>query len=105
VINFDLPDDASDYVHRIGRTARAGREGRAISFATPDQASNIRNIEKLIRTPLRRSQLPSLPPPRTPPPVQHTQPRVHHEHRSQGHSHNPHNGRPSGGRGRFRRRR
>lgn len=61
VINFDLPDDAEDYVHRIGRTARAGHGGRAISFATPDQASGIRSIERLIRSPLRRSPLPNLP--------------------------------------------
>ena len=66
VINFDLPDDASDYVHRIGRTARAGKEGRAISFATPDQAANIRSIERLIRSSLRRSPLPILPPPQHP---------------------------------------
>lgn len=68
VINFDLPDDASDYVHRIGRTARAGKEGRAISFATPDQAANIRSIERLIRSSLRRSPLPMLPPPTRLPP-------------------------------------
>src|SRR3989338_3640792 len=49
VINFDLPDQAEDYVHRIGRTGRAGREGRAIAFATPDQISDVRNIERLIR--------------------------------------------------------
>ena len=61
VINYDLPDDASDYVHRIGRTGRAGREGRAISFATPSQAGSIRDIEKLIRSPLRRTQHASLP--------------------------------------------
>lgn len=54
VINFDLPDDAADYVHRIGRTGRAGRTGKAISFATPTQAKHIRDIEKLIRTPLKR---------------------------------------------------
>lgn len=64
VINYDLPDDAADYVHRIGRTARAGLEGRAISFATPDQTSSIRSIERFIRSPLRRKSLPSLPPPR-----------------------------------------
>ncbi len=67
VINFDLPDDPSDYVHRIGRTARAGKEGRAISFATPDQVSDIRSIERLIRSSIRRSPLPLLPPPRHPP--------------------------------------
>lgn len=48
VINYDLPDASTDYVHRIGRTARAGKEGRAISFATPGQLKNIREIEGLI---------------------------------------------------------
>jgi len=52
VINFDLPDSSEDYVHRIGRTGRAGHEGRAISFATPDQAQDVRDIERLIRTTL-----------------------------------------------------
>ncbi len=54
VINFDLPDDADDYIHRIGRTGRAGREGKAISFATPDQTADIRNIERLVHSPLKR---------------------------------------------------
>jgi ATP-dependent RNA helicase RhlE len=54
VINFDLPDDSADYVHRIGRTGRAEREGKAISLATPDQTRDIRDIEKLIRSPLKR---------------------------------------------------
>jgi superfamily II DNA/RNA helicase len=49
VINYDLPDDSSDYIHRIGRTARAGKAGRAISFATPIQIANIREIEKIIQ--------------------------------------------------------
>jgi ATP-dependent RNA helicase RhlE len=61
VINYDLPDDPADYVHRIGRTGRAGREGRAISFATPSQASDVRDIEKLIRAPLRRRAHGALP--------------------------------------------
>ena len=61
VINYDLPDDPADYVHRIGRTARAGREGRAISFATPSQAQHIRDIERLIRAPLPRRVHSSLP--------------------------------------------
>jgi len=52
VINYDLPEDSENYVHRIGRTARAGHEGRAISFATPDQGIDVRNIEKLIKTAL-----------------------------------------------------
>ncbi|MFA5946986.1 MAG: DEAD/DEAH box helicase [Patescibacteria group bacterium] len=49
VINYDLPDASEDYVHRIGRTGRAGKEGKAISFATPDQTTDVRSIERLIR--------------------------------------------------------
>ena len=49
VVNYDLPDDSGDYVHRIGRTARAGKEGKAISFATPTQWKEVRNIERLIK--------------------------------------------------------
>jgi len=56
VINYDLPDDTENYVHRIGRTGRAGHKGRAISFATPEQGGDIRNIEKLIKTALPVSE-------------------------------------------------
>ncbi|MBI2607848.1 MAG: DEAD/DEAH box helicase [Candidatus Doudnabacteria bacterium] len=56
VINYDLPATAEDYVHRIGRTGRAGMTGHAISFATPDQRREVRNIERLIRKPLPISQ-------------------------------------------------
>lgn len=49
VINYDLPGQEEDYVHRIGRTARAGAEGHAISFATPEERRHIRTIENLIR--------------------------------------------------------
>ena len=49
VINYDLPDNTQDYVHRIGRTGRAGGEGKAISFAMPDQQRDVRDIEKLVR--------------------------------------------------------
>lgn len=48
VINFDLPDDAEDYVHRIGRTARAGAEGDAISFVCETYAFNLAAIETYI---------------------------------------------------------
>jgi ATP-dependent RNA helicase RhlB len=48
VINFDLPDDAEDYVHRIGRTARAGAAGDAISFACETYAFCLPDIEKYI---------------------------------------------------------
>ena len=49
VINYDLPDNTQDYVHRIGRTGRAGGAGKAISFATPDQQRDVRAIERLVR--------------------------------------------------------
>jgi ATP-dependent RNA helicase RhlE len=61
VINFDLPDQAEDYVHRIGRTGRAGASGVAISFATSDQLRDVRTIERLIRTSLPVTPLPELP--------------------------------------------
>jgi ATP-dependent RNA helicase RhlE len=49
VINYDLPDCAEDYVHRIGRTGRAGKSGHAIAFAAPDQGGDVRQIEKLMQ--------------------------------------------------------
>ncbi|MDD4956793.1 MAG: DEAD/DEAH box helicase [Candidatus Omnitrophica bacterium] len=61
VINYDLPDDSENYVHRIGRTGRAGHEGRAISFATPDQGNDIRSIERLINAQLPVSKHPEVP--------------------------------------------
>jgi ATP-dependent RNA helicase RhlE len=61
VVNYDLPDNPEDYVHRIGRTGRAGSEGRAISFATPDQSSDVRSIERLTRVRLPQTKLPQLP--------------------------------------------
>jgi ATP-dependent RNA helicase RhlE len=58
VINYDLPATADDYVHRIGRTGRAGRPGHAISFATSDQRADVKSIERLIRKTLAVSKLP-----------------------------------------------
>lgn len=49
VINHDLPEVPDSYVHRIGRTARAGREGEAIAFCAPDEADLLRQIEKLMK--------------------------------------------------------
>jgi len=61
VINYDLPDDPENYIHRIGRTGRAGHVGHAISLATPDQGSDVRTIEKLIRTTIPLSDHPAVP--------------------------------------------
>ena len=60
VINYDIPESAEDYVHRIGRTARAGKKGRAITFACPDQHSKIRDIERLTKTALKISTMPGM---------------------------------------------
>ena len=48
VVNFDMPIEAESYVHRIGRTGRAGKTGIAISFCTPDEKEELKAIEKLI---------------------------------------------------------
>src|SRR5581483_10458408 len=48
VINYDLPMDIENYVHRIGRTGRIGRDGVAISFVTPEQGGHLTEIEKTI---------------------------------------------------------
>ncbi|HEX3100090.1 MAG TPA: DEAD/DEAH box helicase [Patescibacteria group bacterium] len=62
VINYDLPDQAEDYVHRIGRTGRASMTGHAISFATHDQRRDVNMIERLIQKQLPVAKLPeSLP--------------------------------------------
>lgn len=52
VYNYDLPTVAEAYVHRIGRTARAGKEGIAIAFCAPDEIKMLRDIEKLTKVPL-----------------------------------------------------
>ncbi len=61
VINYDLPEDAENYVHRIGRTGRAGHPGHAISFATPDQWDDVKKIERMTRKELPVSEHPLLP--------------------------------------------
>jgi ATP-dependent RNA helicase RhlE len=58
VVNFDLPHVPEDYVHRVGRTARASASGRASAFAAPEEADLLRAIEKLTRAPLPRSEVP-----------------------------------------------
>ncbi len=60
VINFDLPNEAENYVHRIGRTGRAGRAGHAISIASPDQRREVTEIEGLINTSIAISTHPEI---------------------------------------------
>jgi ATP-dependent RNA helicase RhlE len=49
VVNYDLPEVPDNYVHRIGRTARAGREGEAIAFCAPDESDLLHQIQKLMK--------------------------------------------------------
>lgn len=58
VINFDLPHSPEDYVHRVGRTARAGATGKASTFITHEDARFVSNIEKVIHRTLPRAQVP-----------------------------------------------
>jgi ATP-dependent RNA helicase RhlE len=59
VVNFDLPHVPEDYVHRIGRTARASASGHASSFVAPEERDLLRDIEKLTRTKLPRAEVPT----------------------------------------------
>ena len=59
VINFDIPYDPEAYVHRVGRTGRAGRHGDAILFVMPRETRMLRLIEKVTRQPIERMDLPS----------------------------------------------
>jgi superfamily II DNA/RNA helicase len=62
VINFDLPRQAEDYVHRIGRTGRAGASGIAISFASPADRMQVDRIERFTRSKLVETVIPGLEP-------------------------------------------
>jgi len=88
VINFDLPNEAEVYVHRIGRTARAGAEGTAISFCASDERDYLRAINALIRTPISvegGGKLPLAAAPKGPRPARNSGPRrQNHQPRRRG---------------------
>ena len=67
VINYEIPHAAEDYVHRIGRTGRAGASGTAISLVSPDEERYLQDIEKLINKEIKRETLPALAKPQRPP--------------------------------------
>ena len=58
VVNFDMPYVPEDYVHRIGRTARAAASGKASSFTGPEEAGLLRDIERFMRKPVPRAEVP-----------------------------------------------
>ena len=57
VINFDVPTVAKDYVHRIGRTGRAGEKGKAISLVSADEFRLLQDIEKLLNQKIERVEI------------------------------------------------
>ncbi|SET79730.1 ATP-dependent RNA helicase DeaD [Oceanobacillus limi] len=59
VYNFDIPQDPESYVHRIGRTGRAGKTGEAISFVTPREIAHLRLIEKVTKSKMKRMTAPT----------------------------------------------
>ena len=60
VINYSLPQDPESYVHRIGRTGRAGKEGTAITFVTPEEYRKLVFIKRVAKTDIRKEQLPQI---------------------------------------------
>jgi ATP-dependent RNA helicase DeaD len=60
VFNFDLPNDAEDYTHRIGRTGRAGRKGRAFTFVSGQEIYKLQSMIRWARLDIRRERIPSL---------------------------------------------
>jgi ATP-dependent RNA helicase RhlE len=57
VVNFDLPNVPEDYVHRIGRTGRAGSEGKAVSLVSADESKQLRDIERLLKRAIPRADV------------------------------------------------
>jgi superfamily II DNA/RNA helicase len=84
VINYEIPSAPEDYVHRIGRTGRAGALGIAISLVSPEEEKYLVEIEKLIKCQIQRAELPSQPKPaerasrETPRPEHHVHIRAQH---------------------------
>jgi len=63
VVNYELPNVPEDYVHRIGRTGRAGATGEAISLVCLDEEEFLRDIERLVKKPIKRITIPGFEPP------------------------------------------
>ncbi|MBI5743904.1 MAG: DEAD/DEAH box helicase [Elusimicrobia bacterium] len=94
VVNYEMPSEDDAYVHRIGRTGRAGQPGRAVTFAMPDQGGDVRSIETLTGIPMTQVTHPEVP----------TEPLWGYNHAAGGRGWNQRSARrPSGGGGHRRR--
>ncbi|AWL13004.1 RNA helicase [Saliniradius amylolyticus] len=106
VVNFELPNVPEDYVHRIGRTGRAGNEGRAVSLLSVDENKQIRDIERLIKRQLPREIIEGFEPdPNAKPEVKEDKPRNNQRRRRPRRGNNAgngNNGNANGGSGRHR---
>ena len=77
VVNFDLPNVPEDYVHRIGRTGRAGASGHAISLVSADEAKQLQDIERLIKSKIEREEIENFEPGHVVPETVSTRPANH----------------------------
>lgn len=59
VVNYDVPREAEDYVHRIGRTARANRDGSAVTFVSPEEIGKLKRIERLLEKDIPKEEIPA----------------------------------------------
>ncbi|MBR6375153.1 MAG: ATP-dependent helicase, partial [Alloprevotella sp.] len=57
ILNYDVPHDAEDYVHRVGRTARAGKQGRAVTLVSPAELPQLHQIEQILEQKIPRNHL------------------------------------------------
>jgi ATP-dependent RNA helicase RhlE len=91
VVNYELPNVPEDYVHRIGRTGRAGLEGEALSLVGPDERDELRAIERMLKRSIEVIQVEGYVPGPAPAhrPQQHQRPQQRHgqQHHGRGHSH------------------
>ncbi|MBK9943757.1 MAG: DEAD/DEAH box helicase [Kouleothrix sp.] len=94
VINYDIPDTADAYIHRIGRTGRAEREGDAFTLITPDDDATVRMIERAVGRRIHRQTIDGFdyhaaPPPPPPSQPQYGRPPRHEQHSAQPAHHSP----------------
>jgi len=92
VVNFDLPNVPETYVHRIGRTARAGAEGIAVSFCDQEERAFLADIERLIKMRIERIEAPTFPPSQHLPALRDDRPAQRSDRRPR-----PQGNRPAGG--------